>query len=331
MEAFVATYDGTNWKAQTVGATRNTGNDAEINAISCTSATFCLAVGEFADQPGGAGTQALAVVYNGTTWTASTVAAKKNTGDSARFFSVSCATGQTFCVAGGSYRDSSGLQAIASTYNSGTWSTKALEKGENSGNIAAITAVSCVASNFCAAGGYYTSSGTQFAFASLWNGENWTSDTLDAAKTSGKTSTVGGISCASESLCTLVGGVSTSNSYEQAFAAVYDGLGWSYRLIGTKLNTDNNGRLDDVSCTGTLCTAVGRYEDTNTGVQALAAVYNGSSWQTSSVATKLNTGGDAELESVSCPTLDNCVATGFYRTIDANTNGLGAEYSVNTP
>ena len=170
-QAFVSVFNGATWNDTELAGSLNTEGMAAVTSVSCTSATFCVAVGHYYDSS----SKVFASVFNGTTWTTSEVAGDINTGGYAGVSSVSC-TSATFCVAGGQYENSPERdQAFVSVYNGTTWTDTEVVGALNTDGFAAVNSVSCTSASFCVAGGYYQdSNGNEQAFVSVYNGTTWT-------------------------------------------------------------------------------------------------------------------------------------------------------------
>jgi hypothetical protein len=159
---------GGSWgPAKELAAALNTGGAAGVNSVSCASAGNCGAGGFYTDSSGNL--QAFAVSEVNGTWRAATeVAAALNTLGVAEISSVSCASAGN-CSAGGFYTDNSvprHQQAFALNEASGGWGPATeVAAALNTGGDAAINSVSCTAAGYCSAGGLYTSSSGQQAFA----------------------------------------------------------------------------------------------------------------------------------------------------------------------
>ncbi len=110
---------GGTWTALTVPDPGPSGDLVELNSVSCTSATNCMAVG---DDQNAAGTAdaTLAAQWNGTTWT---IVAAPSPATFSALLSVSC-TSATFCSAvGASSPTATGVVSpVAETWNGSTWS-----------------------------------------------------------------------------------------------------------------------------------------------------------------------------------------------------------------
>ena len=132
----------------------------QLNNISCTSASLCVAVGQ---QNVGTGGGTLAEVWNGTTWKVVPSAdPSATTGD--ELDAVSC-VGPSFCLAVGR----SGSGPIAETWNGTVW-TLATVATPAGGTSSRLTSVSCVASNVCEVLGTSVTAGTGSIFGNQWNG-----------------------------------------------------------------------------------------------------------------------------------------------------------------
>ena len=135
-------------------------------AVSCTSASFCVAVDANGD----------ATTFDGTSWSALTAIDSHPGGLS----SVSCSSA-TFCVA-------VDVDGNAQTYNGTSWSTPTSVDGTSN-----IASVSCASASFCVA---VDASGNAVTF----NGSSWSAPVLiDAGG-------VSSVSCPSTSFCMAVDG-----------------------------------------------------------------------------------------------------------------------------
>jgi hypothetical protein len=112
-------WNGSSWTALTVPDPFPSGNLAELNSVSCTSATSCMAVGDDANAAGTADTT-VAAQWNGATWT---IVSTPSPATFSGLFSVSC-TSPTFCSAVGASTPSStgAVSPVAETWNGATWS-----------------------------------------------------------------------------------------------------------------------------------------------------------------------------------------------------------------
>jgi hypothetical protein len=96
--------------------------------------------------------------------------------------------------------------------------------------------------------------------------------------------------------------------------AVSAGGGWGKPVeVARALNTGGNALIRSVSCASAgNCSAGGFYSGSG-GAQAFVVSETDGTWGTAvEVAGVLNTGGNAQIQSVSCASAGNCSAGGFY-------------------
>jgi hypothetical protein len=335
-QAFVATQVRGTWHtAQKVPGTGtlNKGGNAEVNSVSCRSAGNCTAGGSYKD--GSGHYQAfVASEVNGIWHTAIEVpgTAALNAGGNAWIGSVSCASAGN-CSVGGQYVDGSRSgQAFVASQVQGSWH-KAIEVPGtatlNHGG-ASIVSVSCASAGNCSAGGTYSDGATsgvatrQVFVVNEVNGswQNATEVPGTAALNTGGGADMYSVSCASAGNCSAVGSYFTS--YSHAFVASEVNGTWraAIEVPGTATLTQGQGAwLDSVSCPSAgNCSAGGWYTDSSRHMQAFVVNEVNGTWHTAievpGTAT-LNKGGNAFVQSVSCPSAGNCSAGGGY------TNGSG--------
>jgi hypothetical protein len=237
-----------------------------VVSVACPSATFCVA-------PAANGNGADALTYNGTSWSATTLVV-------GFFGAVSCPSA-TFCVALGG--PSNGHDTDALTYNGTSWSAPTQIIDGNG----ALGSVSCPSTTFCVAIAFGVNIGNG-ASALTYNGTSWSAPTkIDDDVTGGHS--IDSLSCPSATFCVAVDG--------NGNALTYNGASWT---APTQID-GGNGALESVSCpSATFCVAV----DGNGN----ALTYNGTSW---SAPTKID--GVGGFRAVSCPSATFCVAAGFDR------------------
>ena len=131
-----------------------------------------------------------------------------------------------------------------------------------------------------------------------------------------------GMSCPAAGACVAVGWYEDSTSNDQAMIETQSSYAWSTQQAsltslpgGVYSNPD--AQLDDVSCnSGGDCVAVGDYIDASNHVQGLLDTDANGTW----TASRLSTTGlpsvaadpEVNLNSISCPTSNFCVAVGSY-------------------
>jgi hypothetical protein len=291
-------------------------SEPELTAVSCASASLCLAVG---DGTGGSGTyKDFGDRWNGSVWRATTLGA----GSEAP--AVSCANA-SFCMAlGGSgplaYRrhgtvwtrtpaplpassrptdlscvsatlctvvGSSGSRPFAAEWNGRNWRT---ERPPSQGDRASLNVVSCPAANACFAAGDYdirTSSVTfnEYLLFERWNGRSWVNQRVaDYRRLANYPAS---LSCATRSSCLLVGAdTPQGNGLPEAFAESWNGRHWETALAGLPLphsympGTKQYAQLSSVSCWAVAaCLAVGSTLRPGGNPKGLAMLWNGHRWK----------------------------------------------------
>jgi hypothetical protein len=178
-------------------------------AVSCASASACIAVGSSTDQSGTV--LPLAELWDGTRWQSQPPPSPV---DGASLNGVSCSSSSA-CTAVG---ESAG-KALAERWNGTSWKVESLPKpgGFN------LTAVACPSLSTCFAVG---TDSNDFAVAERWNGTTWRR--LPNPRHPGTVaSSLEGVSCWSPSACTATGSYfGGSGSTMLMLAERWDGTAW---------------------------------------------------------------------------------------------------------
>ncbi|HEX9030386.1 MAG TPA: hypothetical protein VF834_00990, partial [Streptosporangiaceae bacterium] len=280
-QTVAAEWNGSAWTQE--GAPTTGGHSAGLDSVSCTSASFCMAVGE--TRYG----QATMMTWDGATWQLQT--------PSQAIPSIVTCTSETSCVAA----SSTGIESWAA----GVWQPFA-PVAIPGGTSIAVTGLSCTGSpvSHCMlAGGYVSPSLSSLTLAEQWSGTSWE---IIPTPSPGAVDGLFGISCPSASFCMAVGTFVGSGDVQQALAETWNGRRWKLRAPlspGVQLNY-----LAAVDCTSASnCVAVGGFDTVLGHRQALAERWNGSTWtQLNALDPELND----QLAAVSCPSATSCMAVG---------------------
>ncbi len=201
----------------------------------------------------------------------------------------------------------------------GTWGKAEEVPGSaalNTGGAAEVRSVSCGSAGNCSAGGNIaTSTGSQAWIASESNGTWGHAREVAAAINTGGNAEIAWVSCPSAGNCGAGGSYGNRSGQVQAFVINEVNGTWSTaREVAGALNTGGNAQIYTVSCgSAGNCTAGGYYREASGHYQAFAVTENNGTWGSAmEVATALNTGGNAAVESVSCASAGNCAAAGQY-------------------
>jgi len=245
-----------------------------------------------------------------------------NKGRSAQVNSLSCPT-KGNCSAGGYYKDSSGTQAFVVNEVHGIWQ-KAIEVpglgALNKGRSAQADSLSCASTGNCSAGGSYKdSSGTQ-AFVvnevhGIWQKAIEVPGMGVLNQNGG--AQIGSLSCASAGNCSA-GGFYENSSGTKAFVVNEVHGIWQKAIEVPGMGALNKGRsaqVDSLSCSSTgNCSAGGFYENSS-GYYAFIVNEVHGIWQKAIEVPgigALNQNGGAQISSLSCSSIGNCSAGGFY-------------------
>lgn len=195
-------WNGTEWKIQTTPNPNP--NSAYLKSVSCSSSTFCLAVGFYYDSVN-AKWVPLSEQWNGTEWTLKT-AVQPAGSTMSWLYSVSC-TSSTACTAVGDKEINAGThqhETMAQRWNGSAW---ALQTTPNPAatNLEFLD-VSCVSATACTGVGSFwpAAGGGATPMALRWDGSTWTVQTLPSPAGSTK-SFAFGVSCVLSRGCQAVG------------------------------------------------------------------------------------------------------------------------------
>jgi hypothetical protein len=301
-------WNGTAWRIQRT-PNPNGATASYLWGVSCSSATACIAVGNYTDSNGSELT--LAERWNGTTWTIQTTPGEGS------LTGVSC-TSATACTAVGG--------ALAERWNGSTWTIQTTPSGTD------LNGVSCTSATVCTAVGWSANG----PLAEFWDGSTWTIQATPSG-----TGTLNGVSCSSATVCMAVGWSAVGGG---PLAERWDGTSWTMQTVSnlyggylygvscasgmactavgsdvtlaefwngttwttSATSTPSEGGLNGVSCTSpTACTAVG-----DSAIGPLAERWNGRTW-TIQAGTMLNAFALSTLLGVSCVSTVACTAVGY--------------------
>jgi hypothetical protein len=304
-EPFAERWSGTEWSLQTT-PTPSGAKTTDLDGVSCTSLTACMAVGYYESSLGLI--KALAESWNGAEWQIDSTPEPSGTLGSL-LSRVSCSASNA-CSAVGWYENSSKVEVPwVLRWNGTTWSLQTAP-APSGAKASYPNGVSCASASACTMAGYYeNSSGTDTAFAEVWNGTEWTMQSVPGPSGSKKTR-VSGLSCSASTACTMVGEYENSSGVEVTLAERWNGTEWSVQSTPNPTGAKVSYLIGGVSCaSSTACTAVGVFENSSSQYEPLAEHWNGSEWQLQSPPTGEK--GEAWLTGgVSCVSSTFCAAVG---------------------
>jgi hypothetical protein len=340
VSAFLRTWNGADW-GPIYGAVPASSADT-LSSISCTSAKFCVAVGDRATgvniETGNEVYAPAVAMWNGSAWTKIAPPAPASSAHFSELLAVSCANARS-CVAVGQYNvqatDPEVLggvlpEGFIDVWNGAKWAasykTTAGKKGFQAtelGGVSCRSATNCVAVGSTYEPIFTTDElmdTTDRPVALTWNGKKWAASAVPTP--SSQPGVLDGVSCWSVSRCVAVG-----NYFEHPkgspvvgkitlMAERWNGAKWSV----TNLPTSGFGIwLSDVSCvSASNCLAIGVNGANGDHYRSLADAWNGKTWRAIAVATPNGGAGSTEgypnsfeLASLTCATTKDCVAFGF--------------------
>ena len=281
------------------GSMWTTGSSPSIAAtdtgVSCTSASFCMAVGAGDDV-------SIIQEWNGSSWSTMNSANPPGSEESG-LDGVSCIS-SSFCMAAGDYFPGFGPQTLSEEWNGSTWAP--VIPPNVSGEIDVLMGVSCTSVSFCMAVGYsYTASGSPQNLIEEWDGSGW--DIVNAPDGAGENNQLDGVSCTSNNFCMAAG--SFGGGFTNTLTEVWNGGAWSIVSSPNPSPYAAIYALGAVSCSSpSFCMTVGGQIINNP--ETLTEEWNGSAW---SVVGSPNDGSNYDgLAGVSCTSASFCMADGSY-------------------
>jgi len=303
----------TNWN--TTGSVVTSGET--LNAVSCTSASFCMAVGtnlssepDSSDAPNGFVGAFGAYRWDGTNWTETPFLATPSPDSSEWLDAVSCAT-PDYCMATGtgappaSSSSIGDLSGVAELWNGKSWSDTNFP-----GTNASASGIDCVTMNWCMSilvPGQCVACGGPVS-AALWNGSSWQLTPISGLTAPGLTAF--SLSCASTSFCMTTTDLdgedmdSALQSTEDNVSYVFDGSGWNQ--VAWPSQSVSVGALSCPTNTSCVQMADANYGTLGYGGGEVTLLWNGSSWSEDSNPVAGNQG----FASISCVSNTFCVGVG---------------------
>lgn len=315
-------WDGATWTAVNVQVPAGAMNGS-LAAVSCRSATFCVAVGFTT----AGGRQALLVErWNGSRWSMQSAPMPARS-RGASLAGVSCVSPRACIAVGGFINDANRELPLGARWNGARWSITELPRPVRA-KQGSLNAVSCVSRSICLAVGVQTTSGELIGIgrgrplAERWNGKAWSSQPIPNGSLPDHESSynpLNGVSCVSARACLAVGFVSATSAFSSdnnyPLTERWNGSRWTRSHSRLPTSYDSTP-LTAVSCAARRgCTAVGSYSTRGADVP-LVARWNGSSWKRQATPRS----DTYLLNGVSCSDARACTAVGV-----TNTSGTAAE------
>ena len=288
-----------------------------VSSVSCASAGNCTAGGNGDKQP-------FVVSEKNGTWGKTIEVpglAALAAGSPDGVSSVSCASAGNCAVAG--YYGTAPAAAFVVSEKNGSWGTAIEVPGSEALGGMTLASVSCASAGDCAADGFF---GDRYGEAPLGplvvsekNG-TWGKAILVPGTNADARNGASAVSCPSPGNCVAGGDLAPAieRPYQAFVASEKNGTwGKAFEVPGlTALNAGGNADVQSVSCASAgNCAAAGSYQDGSSHQQAFVVSENNGSWSKAIEvpgSAALNTGGFAQVVSVSCAPAGYCAAGGEY-------------------
>ena len=294
--AFVQVWNGSTWNAVAVPSPSGAAG-ALLLSVSCTSDSFCVAVGvggtissdfvPFADE------------WNGSSWSISDGPSVPDGYTNAELTGVSC-TGPAWCMAVGyATNTSTGFsQALGEQWDGSAWSPSSLPAVAGSASNA-LSAVSCTAPTHCMAVGAISPDNGAFV--------------LPKAESPQQSSGSAGTPFGPGVLGMQAGGAAGPHEDPHAPPAIqvlaeqWDGSSWTVSPAAAPADA-TDPELESVSCAGNgFCMATGL--SVGASVSSFSEEWSGDTWSEIPLPAS-PTGGAVLLEAVSCISPTSCTTVG---------------------
>ena len=284
---------------------------AQLNGVSCVSASACTAVGSYI--PSG-GSVTLAERWDGTRWAIQPTSNPPGFHNELQLTGVSCSAANA-CTAVGYYSiDSSGTRAsLVERWDGTRWAIQPTPRPLGAFSTW-LSGVSCGSARSCTAVGHYYPDDTEedeVPFVEHWNGTRWAIEATPKPPRLALNE-LEGVSCVSVHACTAVGSSASPGETHVPLVERWNGTRWAIQPTPKLPDGGSDWRFSAVSCVSVhACTAVGTYSNSaRSVVKTLAERWDGTRW---AVQPTPNPGGSyISLDAVSCGSAGACTAVSQY-------------------
>jgi hypothetical protein len=323
-QTLIETFNGSSWS---IVPSPNTSSSLfnDLAEVSCTSATFCIAVGS-ANSPTHF-LQTLVETFDGSNW--SIVSSPNTSPTEPQYLNGLTCQSATFCVAVGAYEIQPGLtQTLVLTYDGTNW-TIAPSPNSSPTEINILGTVSCTSATNCVAVGTFFGGAASSTLIETFDGTNWVITPSPNAPAS-KGNTLYGVSCVSPSACEAVGNYADSDFTLHTLVEKYDGTSWVITASPNTSQTQDNTLLSVWCTSSTSCVAAGNTGKPSPVQQTLLEGLSDTTW---SIIPSPNTSPSQEnsLGDVTCPDATECVAVGSSNNTDEIAQTLAMVGTVPPP
>jgi hypothetical protein len=291
------------------GTARASGVPAgQLLGVSCTSPSFCMAVGTI--QPNGKPARPLAERWNGAKW--SVVSTPKPTGvTGAALAGVACTSPKNCFGVGTVAITATEGRPLVERWNGTTWSLARHVPSPPA--FSTFAAVACTT----AAGCWATGSTGNDTLVEHWHGGKW-KIVASPSPNPGNTESLDGVACPAAGECWAVG-ITFPASAPGSLTERWNGSKW--RLVTTP-SSKNGDLMGDACASRSACIAVGSSKNE----AAIAQRWNGARWRATAVPKPAGAVA-SELAGTACTSKSACIAVGDWssahssRALTARWNG----------
>lgn len=238
--ALAERWDGRSWSLVASPSSSDAAHEDLLYGVSCTSPTFCLAVGS------SGGSSALVERWDGHAW--SVRPSYDKAGGDTQLSAVSC-VGASACMAVGNAWSTSAGSPVAERWNG---SSAVLSSASGTGSL---EGVSCVSSTFCLAVGQQGAP-VASALAERWNGRGWTAVPSANVGSNLYGTSPQAVSCSSTRFCLVVGAYGIEGT-ALPFASTWNGSNDLTLDASVVPSESTASQLEGVSCLSGSCRSVG--------------------------------------------------------------------------
>jgi len=299
-----------------------------LAGVTCPTASFCIAVGGYADDPNSLSFP-LVEQLRENRWIVSGETAAGGT--AGRLKGVGCAGPSTCFAVGESGQSSLGssslFRALIERWSDKLWSTVSAPKVPGATKTA-LNGISCVGPSDCfAVGDFIDDLENTYPLIERWDGKMWSvMDSPIPGRRTAKASAfeyLDAITCTAESNCFAVG---HDSSHVRPLLEQWDGSQWSI-VAAPEPTGATNPVLDGVACTSSICFAVGSWRHGNGNKSApLIEAWNGATWALQTLSAPAS--GTQTLAAIACLPSSNCFAVGRGRPSPGSTRSLVEQWGA---
>jgi hypothetical protein len=311
-----------------------------LYSVSCSTATSCVAVGQYTNTSGDQ-VAYISTLANGS-WSAMAAPqpADAATGSPDSFlFGVSCAS-PAVCVATGQYTSTTTSTAgLLEVLSNGSWTGLRAPEPSNDdtsgGGFGIVIQVACPTTSTCVAvGSYDIQGGGGSPLIDTWNGSTWSSieGPLPADANTADGGQLLAVSCGSPTSCAAVGGYDYGPTPNEAgLIDTLSGGTWTATRAPVPADatagTNAFANLNEVACSApSFCLSVGSYDEVPGNIAGVVDSLNQGTWSAMAAPLPADANADpanssSQGRTVACDSPVACVVGGLY--VDSSTNTQG--------